>query len=271
MLLMLDYRKFLQQTLVQAAEIAADNFGRVSGVAKLTDNNQVLTQTDVDIGNLIVSQVQKVYPDHNIIDEETGVIDKKSRYSWVIDPIDGTSNFAVGLPTYCIMIGLLDEGAPVAGGIAIPYTNEICLAEKSKGAFCNDQKLQVTSETNLLNVLVSYGIDGHQENPEFTKEECKLLAEIVLNIRNLRSGGCMTDAIFVANGKYGALLSRTMKIWDNVAPQIVIEEAGGAFTDFFGKVIDYSNPLTKAEQNFTVCAAAPALHKKLQEIIQVNI
>ena len=71
----------------------------------------------------------------------------------------------------------------------------------------------------------------------------------------------------VAKGKFGGYLNRTSKIWDNVAQQILIEEAGGVYSDFFGKPIDYTNPLTRANDNFTVCAAPPALHKQLQDII----
>ena len=73
--------------------------------------------------------------------------------------------------------------------------------------------------------------------------------------------------MMVAKGSYGAMLNRTSKIWDNVAPQVIIQEAGGLYTDFFGKSIDYSDPLVKSSDNFTVCMGAPALHKQLQEII----
>lgn len=262
------YSKFIAQTLQKASQKANRNFGKVSVVStKEGDNNQVLTQTDLEVGNLIVGKIKKTYPDHNIIDEEAGVIDNSSEYTWVVDPIDGTSNFANGVPLYGIMIGLLKGGKPIAGGIALPAFNEIYLAEKDKGAFCNGEKLHVTHETKLLSALVAYGLDGHQENPEFTKDECALVAEIVLNIRNLRDSGSCFDVVMVAKGKFGGYLNRTSKIWDNVALQILIEEAGGIYTDFFGQPIDYSNPLSRAEQNFTICASPPSLHKQLQGII----
>ena len=165
------------------------------------------------------------------------------------------------------MVGLLDEGMPIAGGVAIPSFHEICIAEKGEGALCNGSRLHVSSETNLLRALVSYGIDGHQENPKYTMDECKFLSELVLGIRNLRTNNSNYDTMLVAKGCLGACLNRTTRIWDNVAPQIIVEEAGGTYTDFFGKPMDYSNPISKAEDNFTVCAAAPMLHKKLQEII----
>jgi myo-inositol-1(or 4)-monophosphatase len=94
-----------------------------------------------------------------------------------------------------------------------------------------------------------------------------LLSDIILNIRNLRSSNSTFDQVLVAKGKYGATINRTSKIWDNVAQQIVIEEAGGIYTDFYGAPMDYSNPLAKVSDNFTFCAASPLLHQQLMEII----
>lgn len=258
---------FISSLLADAARVANANFGKVSGTVKTEDNNQVLTSTDIEIGELIVSRVRKEYPDWNVIDEEAGVIDNGSDFTWVIDPIDGTSNFASGVPMYGIMIGLLKNEVPVAGGIALPYFNELYVAEKGMGTFCNGQAVRVTGEGNLLNSLVAYGIDGHQENPDLTAAEADVLARIILGIRNLRSSNSAYDAALVAKGKYGAWLNRTSKIWDNVAQQIIIEEAGGIYTDFFGGAMDYSHPLSKVSDNFTLCAAAPGLHAQLQKII----
>jgi myo-inositol-1(or 4)-monophosphatase len=265
------YKKFITEILERASEVAKSNFGKVSGTAKIDDSNQVLTKTDLEIGKLIVSLLFKQYPNHNIIDEEAGIINNHSKYTWVIDPIDGTSNFANGVPLYGTMIGLLEEDVPIAGGISLPPFNEIYVAEKNKGAFCNGKKLQITKETRLLSTLVAYTLDGHQENPRFTRDECALMADIILNIRNLRNSGSCFDAAMVAKGKFGAYLNRTSKIWDNVAQQILIEEAGGVYTDFLGKPMDYTSPLTKANDNFTLCAASPILHKQLQKIIHKNL
>lgn len=265
----MDYRDFIIKGLNEAAKVANDYFGKVAGIAKPEDSNQVLTEIDLKIGKLLVKKVRQNYPKYNVIDEEAGVVDNGSNYTWVIDPIDGTSNFASGLPFYGVMIGLLQGSTPVVGGIALPYFHEIYLAKKGKGAFCNGKRIAVSKETNLEKVLVAYGIDSHKENPDLTRNETKLLAEILLNVRNIRTSNSVFDAMMVARGKYGAWLCRTSKIWDNVAQQIVIEEAGGLYTDFFGKPMDYSNPLAKAKDNFTICAAPKALHQKLQAIIHL--
>lgn len=261
------YKRFISEILALTSNIALQNFGKVSGTTKPEDNNQVLTETDIEIGKTIVSAIRKQFPEHNIIDEESGVIDNGSQYTWVVDPIDGTSNFANGVPTYGIMVGLLDGATPIAGGISLPSFGQIYVATKGKGTFCNGRRVHVTNETKLLTLLVAYGIDGHQEEPQLTIDETSTLSKIILGIRNLRSSNSAFDACLVADGRYGAWLNQTSKIWDNVAQQIVIEEAGGVYTDFFGKSMDYTNPLTKVDNNFTLCAAAPALHAQLQQII----
>lgn len=262
------FADFIGEVLKDASEIARKNFGKTSAFStKAGDNNQVLTQTDLEIGKFIVSKIQETYPTHSIIDEEAGVIDNNSEFIWVVDPIDGTSNFANGIPLYGVMFGLLKNDLPIVGGVSLPSLREIYIAEKENGAFCNGEKIVGTEENSLLKTLVAYGIDGHQENPQLTYDEVKTLSEIILNVRNLRSSNSVFDLMQVANGRYGAALNRTSKIWDNVAPQIILEESGCVYTDFFGQPMDYKNSTKKATDNFTFCVAPAALHKSLQEII----
>lgn len=263
----MQYGGFLEQTLKDAAEIATRHFGRVTTTVKTGDSNQVLTEADIAIGTHIIKCIQSNFPNHSIIDEEAGVIDNGSEYTWIIDPIDGTSNFANGSALYGVMIGLLKGSTPIAGGIAQPAFNEIYLAEKGKGAFCNGNRIQVTSEKLLLNTLVSYSIDSHREDPERTKKEAAVLATIILNCRNIRISGSCFDVTMVAKGVYGAFLNKTSKIWDIAAEHILVEEAGGICTAFNGDPVDYSNPLSKAQDNFTYCMASPTLHAEIQKII----
>ncbi len=262
------YSSFIKVVLEDASQIANEKFGKVSGFVKSDDNNQVLTEADLAIGKLIVEKIKKEYPHYNVIDEESGVIDNGSAFTWVVDPIEATSNFAAGLPQYGIMIGLLENDKPIAGGITVPAYKKLYLAEKGKGATCNGMLMHVTNEKNLYNVLIAFSADGHPEDPERTRREYAYLAEIALAARNTRNNNCeAVDTMYVAEGRYGGRINLASKIWDNVAPQIMIEEAGGVYTDFFGKPIDYSNPLTRVKDNFTFCAASPVLHQQLQEII----
>lgn len=264
----MNYLPFIEEQLVKAGETALSYFGKVSGTVKPGDSNQVLTEADTAIGKQIVAAVQAAYPNHNVIDEEAGVLDKGSRYTWVIDPVEATSNFAVGLPQYGIMAGLLEDATPIAGGVIAPAYKKIYLAQKGEGATCNGEPMHVTTETKLINALVSYGIDGLQEHPELTIHECRVLADIILAVRNIRNTGCEAlDPLYVAEGRYGGRVNLSSKIWDNVAPQIIAEEAGALWTAVDGSPMDYSNPLARSEQNFTACVASPALHAQLMAVI----
>ena len=267
----MNYKDFIENVLQGASKIALEKFGEVTGTTKGDDNNQVLTEADLAIGKFIVEKIQNQFPDYNIIDEEAGIIDNNSEYTFIVDPIDGTSNFANSVPAYGIMLGLLRDNISIAGGFVIPPSKEMYIAEKGQGTYLNGQRVLVTKEQKLLNCLVAYGVDGRQGNPEFTRKEARLVGEIILKIRNLRTSGSEPiDVGYVASGRYGARLNQNCKIWDVVAPQIITEEAGGIYTDFWGEPIDYTNPLSKTELNFTCCAAAPVLHKQLQEIIHSN-
>lgn len=264
----MNYQLFITSVLQEASVIANDMFGKVFATVKGDDNNQVLTEADLAIGKLIVDRIKKAYSDYNVIDEEAGVIDCGSAFTWVVDPIDGTSNFANGIETYGIMIGLLKEGSPIAGGFSLPAIHKTVIAEKGKGAFEDGKPLKVTQETHLNNCLVAYHIDGHPEDPKRAERETEVFGEIIKHCRNMRNTGCEPwDGLLVAQGKYGALVNQSMKIWDAVAVQIIIEEAGGVYTDFWGNKIDYTKPLTRIKQNFTCCASAPSLHKQLQTLI----
>jgi myo-inositol-1(or 4)-monophosphatase len=264
----MDYQLFLMKTLADASQMARDHFGRVTSATKNGDTSQVVTEADIEIGRMMCEESKRTYPTHNILDEETGIVNKHSPYTWVIDPIDGTSNFAQASPLYGCMLGLLKDHEPVAGGFALPAFHEIYTAERGKGAYCNQQRVRVQDEEELLlSSLIAYGVEGHQDDPNRTRKECELLAEIILACRSVQNSSSVFDAAMVVKGVYGGFLYQNCKIWDNVAQQILLEEAGAVYTDFFGQPIDYRNPLMKATETFSFCAAPPALHRQLQQII----
>lgn len=263
----MDYQMFLLKTLTDASQIARKRFGNVSSTRKFGDPNQVVTEADKEIGSMIITEIQRIYPTHNILDEEAGIFDNSSAYTWVIDPIDGTSNFAQASPLYGCMLGLLKDHEPIAGGFALPAFHEIYTAEKGKGAYCNQQRVRVQDDRELLSALVAYGIERNQEDSNRTRKECELLADIILACGSVYTSGSVFDAAMVAKGVYGGFLYQNCKIWDNVAQHLVLEEAGALYTDFWGRPIDYSHPLLKAPETFHFCAAPPAFHRQLQQII----
>jgi myo-inositol-1(or 4)-monophosphatase len=266
------FSSFMATALEVADEIALRHYGQVDRqVTKGADNNQVLTAADLEIGQALINMVMKAYPGHNIIDEEAGVIDRGSEFTWTIDPIDGTSNFANGTPTFGTMFGLLYGDRPIAGGLSLPALGDQYLAEAGQGAFKNGQRIQVTHQPELLQCLFSYGVDGHQENPLQTYQEAAVIGELILRIRNLRTTNSAYDIAMVAQGSFAGMLNRTGKIWDNVAQHVLIEEAGGVYTTYDGQPMDYSQPLTKAQLNYTYCAVAPQFVAEIQAIVKSQV
>jgi myo-inositol-1(or 4)-monophosphatase len=261
-----DKKEFILDLLRRASAVSQGAFGRVTGTSKPHDRAQVVTQTDVEIAGVVARAIDATYPDHNRIDEELGVMDRGSKYTWVIDPIDGTSNFAVGIPMYGIMIALLHEDRPVAGGIALPAFDAFYWATKGGGAWCGERRLRL-GECILADALVAYGIDGYADDVERTRDECLDLGDIASAVRNVRSSNSVYDAVMLAEGKYMAWMVRTSRIWDNVAPHLLIEEAGGRFTRFDGSPVVYNDAISRFSENFTICAAPPRVHEELQTII----
>lgn len=265
------YLQFLEQVLQETSEIANNNFGKTHDIKiKPADNNQVLTETDLAIGSHVIAAIKKQFPTYNIIDEEAGIIDNQSEFTWVIDPVDGTSNFAMGVETYGTIIGLLKGDTPIAGGIALPFFQDIITAEKGMGARCNGTLLHVTSETVLSRSLVSCFLDGHQDTPKLTATQASVIGRVALAVRSVRDTNSVYDLVNVAKGRYGAITCFDSKIWDNVGQQIVIEEAGGVYTDIAGAPMVYTNPLMRARQNFTYCSGATALHSQLLPLLNLQ-
>ncbi|HKE14179.1 MAG TPA: inositol monophosphatase [Kofleriaceae bacterium] len=252
--------------LGQASEVARRHFGRAAGSVKPHDRSQVVTQADLEIAALLAGAIDARFPDHNRLDEELGAVDRGSRYTWVVDPIDGTSNFAVGVETYGVMIGLLEDDRPLAAGIALPAAGALYRAERGGGAWCRERRLRM-DELDLSAALVAVGIIGDADDPPRTRRAFVELAELAMAARGLRCTNSVVDAVMVAEGRYGAWLVPAFRIWDSVAAHLLIEEAGGTCTRLDGGPLVYQRPLTRARDRFSVCAAPPLLHARLQEIL----
>jgi myo-inositol-1(or 4)-monophosphatase len=264
----MSYVELILETLRACAPIAAKHFGRASAVTKPGDRTQVVTEADVEIGRAIAAALSARFPDHNLLDEELGALDRGSRFTWVVDPVDGTSNFAAGVPTYGTMIALLDEGRPMACGISLPAFRETYWAEAGGGAWRDGTRIAVDTAAELSSSLVAYAIDGRSDDPARTRSECLMLAEVALAARNVRCSNAVYDPILVAQGKYGAWVVHTSRIWDQVAPHLLLQEAGARYTHLDGTEIRYDRPLSRAGDNYDACAAPPRVHQQLQELLR---
>jgi len=261
-------RAFARGAIERAAATARGYFGHVAGSIKPDDPTQVLTEADIAVGRELVAVIRDAYPDHNVIDEEAGVVDRGARWTWVVDPIDGTSNFAVGIPLYAILLGLLHDGVPVVGAMALPASGDVYTAARGGGADKNGAPLApVDDSTPLGRRLICYGIDGDPRRPAVTRAEGRLMADLALACVNIRTTGSACDLALVAEGRCGATMYGQARVWDIVAPHALAVEVGCLATALDGRPLDYADICADPGRRFSWCAGPPVVHAALQAII----
>jgi len=257
---------FVKDLLLNAGEILKVGFGSSITISTKQDQSNVVTESDFKSEEFIRKAITESYPSHNILGEEHGYEDKMSEYTWVIDPLDGTSNFAAHIPWFGILIALLKQNIPMLSGAYLPMSDELYYAAKGNGSYKNDQKIHVNSETNLRNLLCCYSLD-YSTNAKKTEGEVQIIKRLVQQCRNLRSTNCLIDFCFVADGKLGGTINQSMKIWDISSPQLILEEAGAKVTDIQGNRIVYSPSEKSLTENYTAVAANPTIHDKIMDLV----
>lgn len=210
--------------------------------------------------NFVRQELQKMRPDFGLLMEEAGTIVGKDPTSrWIVDPLDGTTNFLHGLSHWAVSIALEREGEIVAGVIYDPVKDEMFWAEKGAGAFLNHKRLRVSARRNLPDALVATGIPfkGHGDGPVFTAQLNAVMVE-VSGIR--RFGSAALDLAYVAAGRFDAFWEMDLKPWDVAAGVVIVTEAGGYVTEIGGG----RNPAGGA----SILAANPALHPLLDTLLR---
>jgi myo-inositol-1(or 4)-monophosphatase len=266
--LYLAYRAFAARVAGEAAELARSYFGQVAGEIKPDDPTQVLTAADLAIGRSVVESIRVTYPDHNVVDEEAGVVDRGAAWTWVVDPIDGTSNFAVGIPLYAILVGLLHEGQPVVGAMVLPASGDVYTASAGGGADKNGRPLPLVDDlTPLERRLLCYGLDGDRRSPSTTRAEAALIADFALACVNLRTTGSAVDVAMVIESRCGASMYGVAKVWDIVGPHVLATEVGCLATALDGRPLDYRDACRDPGRRYSWCVAPPTVHAALGAII----
>ncbi len=258
---------FLSEVLHEAGKMLMTGFGPATRITTKENQSNVVTESDFKSEEIIRQMISSKYPMHNLLGEEHGFEDKKSPYTWIIDPLDGTSNFAAHIPWFGVLIALMEKELPVLAGAYLPVSDEIYIAESGNGVTKNGVAIRVTEERNLKNLLCCYAMD-FSEDISKAEQELQIVRSLVQNCRNIRSTNSLLDFCMVADGRLGAALNQTMKIWDIAAPQLIIEEAGGKITDIQGNKIKYDLSVNVLTQNFTAIAASPAVHTKILNLIR---
>lgn len=233
-------------TIVKVAEQAAHVAGTVlrSHWGKLTDIRDkgfawdLVTEADKAADQAIVSEIQKHFPHHQILTEETGSHgDKESDYLWVIDPLDGTTNYTHNFPFVAISIAVLKKGIPQVGIVYNPILNELYQAEKGKGAYLNKKLIHVSQVSSLEKSLLVTGFAyDRQETEDNNFAEFCHLTNCCQGVR--RIGSAALDLAFVARGILDGYWERGIKPWDIAAGALLVEEAGGAVSSYDNKPLD---------------------------------
>jgi myo-inositol-1(or 4)-monophosphatase len=268
-MLHIENKKTMITALWAAGKLLLDNFGRTPKIKVKESDGSVVTETDIQSEKLILDILDKHPEQFNIISEECGFIQAGSEYTWIIDPIDGTSNFAAGLPWFGIIMALMKDKTPIQAGMYLPLEKQLYYAEKDKGAWKNNKPIRVNSARKLTDTLLAYSFD-HSTDPGKTASEMKLIEKIAANVRNIRSTNSLVDFCYVADGRLGAVINQTTKIWDIAGPSLIILEAGGLVCDIQKEELNFNVSAGSFSSNYSIVASGESVHSELLSLIDIE-
>jgi myo-inositol-1(or 4)-monophosphatase len=212
----------------QAGAVLMEGYGNVRQIQQ-KGVIDLVTEFDKRSEEVIVSSIQKEFPEHAILAEESGHNKTISEYQWVIDPLDGTTNFAHGIPIFSVSIGLLKNNSPILGVAYDPFRNEMFSAEVGHGAFLNHRSIRVSSQTDLGQAVLSTGFpydlrtNTRNNLPQFVQFQLRTQA-----VRHL--GSAALDCAWTAIGRLDGYWEFGVKPWDIGAGALIVREAGGRVT-----------------------------------------
>ena len=262
-------RKTLHTALKKGGEVLLASLGQTIKTTVKESISSVVTEADLASERAILEVLHGAPEIFNVITEESGYINKNSDYTWVVDPLDGTSNFAAGLPWFGVIIALFHKELPVLGGMYLPVSKDIFMTEKDKGSWKNGEPIQVTDSDSLTEQLVAYSFD-FSDTPGKTESEMEILKKLSKRVRNIRSTNSLVDFCYLADGRLGASLNQSTRIWDIAVPWLMIREGGGRVTDIQGKEIRFDLSATTFDQNYTILASGTRLHHSLLKTIETK-
>lgn len=227
----------LKSTLIRAAEAGAAVMRRYfQGEFKISNKegiNNLVTEADHASEKAIFDVIREEYPDHYLLSEEAGEITMDSSYKWIIDPIDGTVNFAHGLPLCCVSVAIEQSGEMILGAVYNPFINEFFFGQRGYGATLNDKKISVSPEISVAKACLVTGFPyTYLDQPNGPLEVFSRLIRGGVPVRRL--GSAAMDLCWVASGRFDGFYEHKLSAWDSAAGFLIVEEAGGRVSDFTG-------------------------------------
>jgi myo-inositol-1(or 4)-monophosphatase len=221
--------------------------------------NDYVTQVDRAAEEAIMEVVHKAYPGHGFLAEESGASAEQAEYRWIIDPLDGTTNFIHGFPQYCVSIAVEQRGALSHGVVYDPVKNELFTASKGRGAFLNDRRIRVSKCTRMQEALVGTGFPFKElERVDLYLRQLKRLMSSASGVR--RAGAAALDLAYVACGRLDAFWELGLSPWDMAAGALLIQEAGGLVGGLSGE--------NDFMESGDICASTPKLFPPLLEALR---
>jgi len=226
---------FLRKLLLDAGARLLKQYGRVRTIRyKAGTVTNLVTNVDQEIEAFIKDRIRKQFPEDSILAEESEIEKADAKRRWIIDPLDGTTNFAHDLPIFSISIGLEIDGTIAAGGVYSPVQDEFFFAVKGRGATCNRKKIRVSQTRRLEQSLLATGFpyDIH-DHPERSLPYFNTLIQRAQGVRRL--GSAAIDLCYLAMGRFDGFFEVHLNPWDTAAGMLILLEAGGKITDFDGR------------------------------------
>jgi myo-inositol-1(or 4)-monophosphatase len=253
---------FAIQTARDAGNILVERLGRALQVSNKGDIDLV-TESDLASEKLIIDRIKSHYPRHAILAEESGATDGieivpgKTDWKWIIDPLDGTTNYAHGYPCFCVSIALERAGAIEIGVVYDPMRDEMFAAERGQGATMNERRMRVSTIDDLNKAMLCTGFPYNvRERPNFVRD----FAHFTMEAQAVRrDGSASLDLAYIACGRFDGFWEDGLKAWDVAAGVLLIQEAGGRVTDFTGAPLDIYTP--------KVLASNDLVHKAMMRVL----
>jgi myo-inositol-1(or 4)-monophosphatase len=235
----------MEKACKKASKLLIRDFGEIEKLqVSKKGPGDFVTNSDKRTEKIIMNELSLARPDYSFLAEESGLSNKSNEFRWIIDPIDGTTNFLHGIPNFAISIGLEKNKEIICGMIFNPITNEMFYAEKGKGAYLNNSRIRVSSRKNVDEcVILTGGPVLSYKNKEIFFKEYENVTRKVAATRKL--GSSALDLAYLASGRCDGVFERNLNYWDIAAGIIIVKEAGGTITDFKGgdKYIEERNLL----------------------------
>ncbi len=221
----------------EAGEIAKEGFRSNFKIEYKTNTSDLVTEYDKKSETAIINFINKEFPSHSVLAEESGKSENDSEYRWVIDPIDGTTNFAHGLPIFSVSIGVQKNGQTICGVVYDVMMDAVYSAEFGSGAFRNDEKISVSTNRDLSRSVLVTGFP--YDIPNYMPRISDKFGEFLLKSRAVRRlGSAAIDFCYVASGVFDGYWEASLHPWDMCAGKLILEEAGGKVTNFAQNEID---------------------------------